>query len=954
LPDYSLTPIGTAGHHVKFGPLAVSLLLVGCGHQAPDFEADAAGDAVATPNEEGSDGAVDPGTQPDADASAPPPGSFVDRVIFSDLKYPTAVRFARDGRVFVAEKGGVIKVFASLAASRPSVVADLSKETNENGDRGLIDIELDPEFPQRPYLYAFYTLDGRIGDSVAGGTVPRYRDGCPDPWKAGCVVAGRLVRLTVAGDQHETEGSEAVLVENWPQQFTSHSVGALSFGPDGLLYASAGDGASFDQVDYGNVGGNALAEPPDRASGSQKPPSAMGGALRAQVVNPPAPFAAWFSGKIIRIDPRTANPLSSTHHDHDPPAVVAAGLRNPVRMAFRPGGSDLWIADVGWTNYEEINRIADVSNMTVTNFGWPCFEGPRPQPGYESAGLDLCASLSARPGAHSLPLFAYAHGVDLVPADGCGLQNGSAISGLAFYVGGNYPSEYRDALFFSDYARNCIWVMPAGADGTPAPKSVRPFVVGASQPVQLQIGPEGDLYYVDFTGNVRRIEYGGGNYPPRAVIAASQRYGPLPLTVRFDASGSRDPDRGELSYAWDLDGDGAFDDGRSAMVSRTYRRRGRRTVWLKLTDSKGSTTTAETTIWPGHTLPVPVIETVQPGIFSAGERISLTGRASDGDGRRLPGSSLTWSVVLQHCPDACHEHPLQRFEGLEQVTFQAPDHAYPMHLSITLSAVDATGLRASVVRTLQPRTAVVRIESRPSGLSLAWNDGSEKTPFSRTVIVGSTNSVSAPSQILGNVGHRFSHWMDGGNQSQVVVVRNDQARYRAVFEPYSLSEISGQARAILLSDPADSARDDGRERIRDGLRPDPVEADSSMQYAPRDQVVPVGATTYVGYEFDGARTFARVVFQEGLASDEGGFFESLQVEVRRKAGWAAVSGLRSRPSYSGPNGIPWETFLLDFEPITGDAIRLVGRPGGSERFVSIAELEVWGALSPEARVPHGP
>ena len=95
-------------------------------------------------------------------------------------------------------------------------------------------------------------------------------------------------------------------MENWFQQYMSHSIGSLAFGPDGLLYASAGDGASFDKVDYGNVGGNALGEPPDRSSTGQKPPGAMGGALRSQIVTPPTapmPFAISLAGKVIRIDP---------------------------------------------------------------------------------------------------------------------------------------------------------------------------------------------------------------------------------------------------------------------------------------------------------------------------------------------------------------------------------------------------------------------------------------------------------------------------------------------------------------------------------------------------------------------------------------------------------------------------------------------------------------------------
>jgi hypothetical protein len=120
-------------------------------------------------------------------------------------------------------------------------------------------------------------------------------------------------------------------------------------------------------VDYGNIGGNALGEPPDPSSAGQKPLVAMGGALRAQIVTPPqapTPFTTSFSGKVIRIDPHGPDRLVSPYDVPEPPPVVAAGLRNPFRMAFRPGTKELWIGDVGWTSFEELNRLADASPGT--------------------------------------------------------------------------------------------------------------------------------------------------------------------------------------------------------------------------------------------------------------------------------------------------------------------------------------------------------------------------------------------------------------------------------------------------------------------------------------------------------------------------------------------------------------------------------------------------------------
>ena len=83
--------------------------------------------------------------------------------------------------------------------------------------------------------------------------------------------------------------------------------------------------------------------------------------------------------------------------------------------------------------------------------------------------------------------------------------------------------------------------------------------------------PAGDLIYVDYDRQeIRRIRWYGPNQPPEARFNATPTFGPLPLTINFDASETTDPNDEKLTYAWDLDGDGAYDDGTGVTISRTY------------------------------------------------------------------------------------------------------------------------------------------------------------------------------------------------------------------------------------------------------------------------------------------------------------------------------------------------------------------------------------------------
>jgi glucose/arabinose dehydrogenase len=679
-----------------------------------------------------------------ATAAAEPalPEGFQDSVAIGNLEQPTNFRFAKDGRVFVAEKPGKILVFENIEDTTPEVFADLRTDVYETGDRGLLGLALDPKFTEgRPYVYALYTYDHILGDPnppPKWGKPKTTGDPCPDlNGGDACLVSGRLVRLKAIGNHAEEAAGEPVqqvLAEDWCQQFSSHSIGDLQFGPEGALYVSGGDGASFTSADYGQLGNtpNPCGDPPEPAGTALSPPTSEGGALRSQ--NPRN-----LNGKILRVDPDTGegwpgNPLIASANA-DSRRIVAKGFRNPFRFTFDPQTGELYTGNVGSSEIEEIDRFP-APPTSLYNSGWPCFEGPGRQFQFDTLGLNVCEDLyDDEPDSTSSPLFYYSHGQSVVPGDECPIEYGSAIGGISFYEGAEFPAKYKGALFFADAVRGCIWVMFPGTGGRPNPLTVERFMRESRiyPGVDIEEGPGGTLYYADLFGDeeggngaIHRITYSPG--APTARLSADPPYGAaLPLDVTFDAGESSDPDGETLEYDWDLDGNGSFETHGGETKSLEFTEEEleenedkeeslNKVVAVRVTDGDDQRIIARVTVYPGDSPPQPEIDTpLASDKWGAGDLVQLHGSALDSKGDPINTPlSYYWDTRLLHCPtgpSSCHAHPLQIFAGLRSGEFLVPEHDYPSYLEIILRVADDRGLTARQVLKLEPRTVDLEINS---------------------------------------------------------------------------------------------------------------------------------------------------------------------------------------------------------------------------------------------------
>jgi glucose/arabinose dehydrogenase len=433
-------------------------------------------------------------------------GNFAQETVVSQLTTPTAIDWTPNGQyMFIAEQNGLVKVVNTTTnQTQATPFLDLRNEVNGTRDRGLLGMTLDPNFSNgRPYVYLLHTYDPpEAGDTTRPGYNPTF--GAKD---SNGNRPGRLIRVEaelVNGVYREKVGAPRVVLLGKNSTFAntrgfdanstlvananlpasgfvrdangnntdvsiqdylagdseSHSVGSVQFGSDGQLYVTIGDGTSYNYPDARTV--------------------------RVQDLDN-------LSGKMLRINPDTGagladNPFATSDLNSNRSKVFNLGLRNPFRFTFDPKTNLPVIGDVGFGSWEEVNTGRG------KNFGWPAYEGgltPTGTPtslrtgGYqELPGVQPFYPGGAKAITPQDPLFAFPH-----------LTPGNAIVMGEYYTANTFPSLYKDALFISNTSKGRVSAL--FFDQTGKVEGTQLFEDNLFGAVQLTVGPDGSLYYVN-------------------------------------------------------------------------------------------------------------------------------------------------------------------------------------------------------------------------------------------------------------------------------------------------------------------------------------------------------------------------------------------------------------------------------------------------------------------------
>jgi glucose/arabinose dehydrogenase/cytochrome c551/c552 len=523
-----------------------------------------------------------------------------------------------------------------------------------NAEEGLLGLCKDPHFAQNHWVYMYY--------SPADSSV------------------NRLSRFTFVNDTVDNKTEKVILEVHSQREICCHTGGSIAFGPDGLLYLSAGDNSTpFDEPGAKYVS-NSFAPLNDIPGHQQYDARRSAGNTND------------LRGKIMRIKVNDDGTYSIPPGNLFPPGtpktrpeIYVMGDRNPYRISVDQKNSNLYWGEVGPDanfdslstrgprGYDEVNQARKAGF-----FGWPLFVGnnyayheynyatgaygPAFDPQHPVNNSRNNTGLTDLPPAQPAFIwYPYANSPDF-PEVGTGGRN--AMAGPVYYTDmfpkeTRLPDYYNGKLIIYDWIRGwmkAVTMLPNGDFD-----KMEPFMEHTQlhNNIDMEAGPDGKIYLLEYgTGwfmknpdaGLSVIEYTAGNRPPHVgTLTINKTTGSLPFAVKASIE-AKDPENDKLTYVWDL-GNGTTKETADPQLDYTYTTAGDYKISVTVKDDKGAPTKSnEIEIYAGNETPV--------------VNISLQ---SSNKSFYLPGLPVKYSVTVTDKDDTSKIDPANLYVSVDYV-----------------------------------------------------------------------------------------------------------------------------------------------------------------------------------------------------------------------------------------------------------------------------------------------
>lgn len=596
------------------------------------------------------------------------PNRFEKVTIATGLVQPMQMAIAPDGRIFLIELAGNLKLIDPLTKTS-KVIAKIDVTTEQ--ENGLIGICLDPKFSENGWVYLQYSPPAFPGQ--------------------------QLSRFRFRNDTFELASEQKLFRFEEQRRECCHHAGSMTFGPDGCLYVGTGDNTNpfNDSEGYAPIDQRPNREPWDglRTAGNTKS----------------------YNGKVLRIRPNPTEGYSIPDGNLFPkdgsigyPEIYVMGCRNPWRISVDQKTGFLYWGDVGPDaggdgprgpkGYDEVNQARKAGN-----FGWPCFIGPnRPYNMVDFATGKIDDPQNPEhpfnrsvnnTGAKELPPiqppFIYYPAGESKEFPEVGTGGRTACAGPVYYYDSNlksenkFPDSYDSTLFAFEWSRS--WIMAVHMDKDSRIQRLERFLpdVKITRPINLEFDKLGRLYVVEYgetwgvnaEAALHRIEYVRGNRTPVAKARVENNIGKEPLKIRMKSDGSFDKDGDKLTYRWKSTRT-TGEDRQARVLSNdpeaevTIKEPGSYTVSLEVRDSNGALDIATYPVVVGNARPEVRFLSPKNGDFFT------------------PGEKIAYILLIEDLEDGTSDFENADARNLETIEMTAPGRTFVHASPITLGNSD--------------------------------------------------------------------------------------------------------------------------------------------------------------------------------------------------------------------------------------------------------------------------